>query len=123
MQVENRLLDDLARVATGAVGALTGIRAEVEGQVRQQFERILAQMDVPSREEFEAVKAVAAQARSTQEELSESLATVDALKAEVARLESLLKVLADKAGVELPAPAAAPARDAAPADGALSDGG
>lgn len=123
MQVENRLLDDLARVATGAVGALTGIRAEVEGQVRQQFERILAQMDVPSREEFEAVKAVAAQARTTSEELSESLATVDALKAEVARLESLLKVLADKAGVELPAPAAAPATDAAPADGAVSDGG
>ena len=41
MQVDNKLLDDLARVAGGAFGALTGLRGEIEAQVRQQFERIL----------------------------------------------------------------------------------
>lgn len=77
MQIENKLLDDLARVASGAVGALSGIRTEVEGQIRQQFERILAQMDVVSREEFEAVKAVAVEARARQEALEEKLAALE----------------------------------------------
>lgn len=78
MQVENKLFDDLARVASGAMGAISGIRGEVEGQIRQQFERILAQMDVVSREEFEAVKAVAAEARARQEVLEEKLAALEA---------------------------------------------
>lgn len=78
MQVENKLFDDLARVASGAMGAISGIRGEVEGQIRQQFERILAQMDVVSREEFEAVKAVAAEARARQEALEEKLAALEA---------------------------------------------
>lgn len=78
MQIDNRLIDDLARVASGAVGALSGIRTEVEGQIRQQFERILAQMDVVSREEFEAVKAVATEARARQEALEEKLALIEA---------------------------------------------
>ncbi len=78
MQVENKLFDDLARVASGAMGALSGIRGEVEGQIRQQFERVLSQMDVVSREEFEAVKAVAAEARARQEALEEKLAALEA---------------------------------------------
>ncbi|MFV3074489.1 accessory factor UbiK family protein [Niveispirillum fermenti] len=78
MQVENKLFDDLARVASGAAGALSGIRGEVEGQIRQQFERILAQMDVVSREEFEAMKAVAVEARARQEALEERLAALEA---------------------------------------------
>jgi len=78
MQVENKLFDDLARVASGAAGALSGIRGEVEGQIRQQFERILAQMDVVSREEFDAVKAVAVEARARQEALEERLAALEA---------------------------------------------
>lgn len=78
MQVENKLFDDLARVASGAMGAISGIRGEVEGQIRQQFERILAQMDLVSREEFEAVKAVAVEARSRQEALEEKLAALEA---------------------------------------------
>lgn len=78
MQVENKLFDDLARVASGAMGAISGIRGEVEGQIRQQFERILAQMDLVSREEFDAVKAVAAEARARQEALEEKLAALEA---------------------------------------------
>ena len=66
MQVDNRFLDDLARVANGAVGALSGVREEVEAMVRQRAERLLADMDLVTREEFEAVKAVAAKARLEQ---------------------------------------------------------
>lgn len=78
MQVDNKILDDLARVASGALGALTGLRQEVEAQLRQQFERIISQMDVVPREEFEAVRAMAAAARSEQEVLAERVATLEA---------------------------------------------
>ncbi len=78
MQTDNRLLDDLARMASGAVGALTGMRAEVEARLRDQLERILARMDLVTREEFDAVRAMAAKARSEQERLEARLAVVEA---------------------------------------------
>ncbi len=78
MQVDNRLLDDLARVASGALGALSGVRGEVEAQLKQQFQRILGEMDLVSREEFEAVKQVAANARTEQERLEKRLAKLEA---------------------------------------------
>jgi len=81
MQVENKILDDLARVAGGAMGALSGLRNEVEGQIRQQFERILSQMDVVPREDFEAVRAMAAKAREEQETLVERVTALEALVA------------------------------------------
>ena len=79
--MENRILDDLAKVAAGALGSLSGVRQEVEARLRQQFERVLANMDVVSREEFEAVKAMAAKARTEQELLA---ARLDALEARLA---------------------------------------
>lgn len=95
MQVDNRLLDDLSRVATGAFAALTGVREEVELRLREQFEKILARMDVVTREEFDAVQAMAARARAEQEKL----------EARLAALESRLGV-----APEMPAKAAKPAR-------------
>ena len=83
MQVDNRFLDDLARVANGAVGALSGIREEVEAMVRQRAERLLADMDLVTREEFEAVKAVAAKARLEQEALEDRVANLEAALAEL----------------------------------------
>ncbi|MDD9914328.1 MAG: accessory factor UbiK family protein [Rhodospirillaceae bacterium] len=83
MQVDNRFLDDLARVANGAVGALSGVREEVEAMVRQRAERLLADMDLVTREEFEAVKAVAAKARLEQEALEDRVATMEAALAEL----------------------------------------
>ena len=77
MQTENPLLDDLARVATGALGALTGMRAEVESRIRDQLERVLARMDLVTREEFEAVRAMAAKARLEQEALARRLETLE----------------------------------------------
>ena len=63
MQTQNRLLDDLARVATSALGVAAGMRGEIEARLRDQFERILSNMDLVTREEFDAVKAMAAKAR------------------------------------------------------------
>jgi BMFP domain-containing protein YqiC len=52
-QYENRLLDDLAKVFTSAAGAAQGVRSEVETLFRSQAERLLADLDLVSREEFE----------------------------------------------------------------------
>ncbi len=78
MQSQNRLLDDLAKVATSAMGTLSGVREEVEAQVRQRLERVLGQMDLVTREEFDAVKAMAAKARAEQEALESRLAALEA---------------------------------------------
>ena len=78
MQSQNRILDDLARVAAGAMSTLSGVRSEVESRLREQLERVLAGMDLVSREEFEAVKAMAAKARAEQEDLQKRLAELEA---------------------------------------------
>jgi BMFP domain-containing protein YqiC len=83
MQTDSRLLDDLSRVATGAFAALSGVREEVEVRMREQFEKILARMDVVTREEFEAVQAMAARARAEQEKLESRLAALEARLAAV----------------------------------------
>ena len=77
MQTQNRFFDDLARVAAGAMGALSGMRSEVETRIREQLERVLAGMDLVSRDEFEAVKAMAAKARSEQEDLHKRVASLE----------------------------------------------
>ena len=73
MQTQNRLLDDLARVATSALGVASGMRSEVEARLRDRFERVLTGMDLVTREEFEAVRAMAVKAREEQEALAERL--------------------------------------------------
>lgn len=77
MQTQNRILDDLAKMASGAMSGLTGLRHEIEMRGREQIERILARMDLVKREEFEAVKAMAAKAREEQELLAERLAELE----------------------------------------------
>src|SRR5256886_17145763 len=78
MQSQNRFFDDIARVASGAVGAISGVRGEIESRLRDQLERVLAGMDLVSREEFEAVKAMAAKAREEQELLRAQVAALEA---------------------------------------------
>ena len=84
MQSQNRFFDDLARMASGAAGALTGMRGEIEARFRDQLERLLAGMDLVSREEFEAAKEMAAKAREEQEIL---LRRIEALETRLAALE------------------------------------
>ena len=78
MQTQNPLLDDLAKVASSALGVAAGMRDEVEARLREQFERVLSRFDLVTREEFDAVKAMAAKAREEQEVLAERLAKVEA---------------------------------------------
>jgi BMFP domain-containing protein YqiC len=84
-QTTNRFLDDFAKLMTDAAGVADGMRREVETVMRAQGERLLAGMDLVNREEFEAVKAMAARAREENERLAERLA---ALEAELARLKA-----------------------------------
>jgi BMFP domain-containing protein YqiC len=77
MQTENRLLDDLARMANGALNTLSGLRDEIENRVRERVERMLADMDMVPREEFEAVKAMAQRARAEQEDLATRFAALE----------------------------------------------
>ena len=87
MQTDNRLLDDLARMANGALNTLSSLREEIESRVRERVERMLADMDMVPREEFEAVRAMAQTARTEQEDLA----------ARVAELERRLNELAGAA--------------------------
>ncbi len=64
MQTQNKLFDDLARVANGAVSTLTGMKDEIDATIRQRFERFMGDADLVTREEFDAVKAMAAKART-----------------------------------------------------------
>jgi len=77
MQTDNRLLDDLARMANGALNTLSSVREEIESRVRERVERMLADMDMVPREEFEAVKAMAQAARTEQEDLAARLAALE----------------------------------------------
>ncbi len=88
MQTENRILNDLGKLATGAAGIFQSIREEVETVVRQRLERAIADLDVVTRDEFEAVKEIAAKARQDSE----------ALAAENARLTERLAALEARLG-------------------------
>jgi BMFP domain-containing protein YqiC len=83
MQSQNRFFDDIARVAAGALGTLSGVKGEVEARLREQLEKALSGMDLVSRDEFEAVKAMAAKARSEQEDLAKRVVELEARLAAV----------------------------------------
>jgi len=95
MQTQNKLLDDLARVASGALGVAAGMREEVEARLRDQFARVLGRMDLVSREEFDAVRAMAVKAREEQEVLAERVAALErAVAAKGARKPATAKAKA-----------------------------
>jgi BMFP domain-containing protein YqiC len=74
----NRFLDDIARLVTDAAGAAQGVRREVEAVVKTQFERLLRDMDLVTREEFEAVRDMAILAREENERLAARLSALEA---------------------------------------------
>ncbi|MCU0883552.1 MAG: accessory factor UbiK family protein [Beijerinckiaceae bacterium] len=77
MNAPNRLLDEVARLVTDAAGAAQGVRREVETVVKTQMQRILADMDVVTREEFEAVREMAIMAREDNERLAARIAALE----------------------------------------------
>ena len=77
-QTNNRLLDELARLLTDAAGAAQGVQRETANLFKAQGERIVREMDLVSREEFEAVKAMAQKAREENDALAARIAELEA---------------------------------------------
>ena len=82
MQTENRFFDDLAKLINGAAGTLAGMTREAEAATRERAKEWIGGLDFVSRDEFEAVKEMAAKAR---EEADALKARLDALEAEPAK--------------------------------------
>jgi BMFP domain-containing protein YqiC len=95
MQSENRFFDDLAKMVNGVAGTVAGAGREAESAMRERAKEWIGRMDFVSREEFDAVKQMAATAR----------AEAEALKARLDKLE----------GAAAPKAAAAPKTAAKPA--------
>ncbi len=74
---QTRFFDELAKLMTNAAGAAQGLRREVDTLVQSQMERILNNMELVKREEFEAVKAMAQKAREENDSLSQRLAVLE----------------------------------------------
>ncbi len=81
MQSENRLFDDVAKLLNGAVGTIAGVGREAEQTARSRAREWIGGLDFVSREEFDAVKAMAAAARDEADVLR---ARLDALEARAA---------------------------------------
>ncbi len=94
MQTENRLFDDFAKLLNGIAGTVAGAGREAEGQMRERMRSFMGGADFVGRDEFEAVKAMAAAARDE----------ADRLKARLDALEGTAR------------PAAAPTADTPPTD-------
>jgi hypothetical protein len=77
-QTSNRFFDEMARLMNDAAGVAQGVRREVDTLFRTQAERILRDLDVVKREEFEAVKEMARLAREENEALKARIATLEA---------------------------------------------
>ena len=78
MQTDNPFLDGMARLFTDAAGAAKSLRDEMDAMVRQRLEKIVADMNLVQRDEFEAVKAMAAKARAENEALAARIAALEA---------------------------------------------
>lgn len=77
-QTRARIFDDFARLMTDAAGVAHGVRREAETAVKTQAERLLATMNVVTREEFEAVREMASLARAENEALKLKIAMLEA---------------------------------------------
>jgi BMFP domain-containing protein YqiC len=84
-QTSSRILDELARLMNDAAGVAQGVRREFDTLFRTQAERILRDLDVVNREEFEAVKEMATLAREENEVLKKRIETLEAKLAKIAR--------------------------------------
>lgn len=73
MQSQNRMFDDLVKMINGAAGTMAGMGREAEGSMREKMREWVGGMDFVSRDEFEAVKAMAAAARDDNEALKARL--------------------------------------------------
>ena len=80
MQSRNKILDDVSQLMTNAMGVAQGAREEAETAVKSLIDRWLADHDFVTREEFDAVKAMAQKAREENESLRERLDSIEKKK-------------------------------------------
>jgi BMFP domain-containing protein YqiC len=78
MQTENRMFDDLVRVMNGAAGTIAGMTREAQAGLQERVKDWVGGMDFVSRDEFEAVKAMAIAARDENEALRARIAALEA---------------------------------------------
>lgn len=77
-QTTNRFFDELAKMMTDASGAAQGVKKEIDSVIRSQAEKVLRELDVVQREEFDAMKAMASKAREENERLEKRIAELEA---------------------------------------------
>ncbi len=92
-QTTNRFFDELARMMTDATGAAQGLRKEIDNVIRSQAEKVLNDLDVVQREEFDAMKAMAQKAREENARLETRIGELE---------EQLERLGPDKAGKKTP---------------------
>jgi BMFP domain-containing protein YqiC len=85
MQTQSSVFDDLARLMTGAMGMAQGVGDEAKNFMRAQADRFVAEMDLVGRDEFEAVKQLASEARAETAALREKVAALEAVVAQLKR--------------------------------------
>jgi BMFP domain-containing protein YqiC len=77
MQIDKKLLDDMAKVAGSAREVMVDLTREAEVTLKKNLERVLRRMDFVPREEFEVVREMAARARASQSSLEKRLAALE----------------------------------------------
>lgn len=77
MQTQSPIFDEIAKLMSEAAGAVDGVRREAETVARGQLQRLLSDMDLVARDEFEAVRDMAAAARAENERLAARIAELE----------------------------------------------
>ncbi|RLK11284.1 MULTISPECIES: accessory factor UbiK family protein [Ruegeria] len=78
MQTRNKILDDMSQLMTNAMGVAQGAREEAENAMKSMMDRWLADRDFVTREEFDAVRAMAQKAREENAALEQRIAALEA---------------------------------------------
>ena len=78
MQSENRMFDDFVKMMNGVAGTMAGVGREAESSMREKMREWVGGIDFVGRDEFEAVKAMAAAARDENESLKARIAALEA---------------------------------------------
>jgi len=77
MKTDNRFFDEMAKMATGAVGAFAGVREQIQSEIKSQINRFIVEMDFVPREDFEIVEAMAREARLENQKLAARIAVLE----------------------------------------------
>jgi BMFP domain-containing protein YqiC len=85
MQSQNRLFEDFVKVMNGAAGTIAGMTREAQGAMQERAREWIGGLDLVSREEFEAVKAIAIAAREESEALKARIAALEGAPAKAPR--------------------------------------